>query len=64
MARHFHHARRRKDGTPIRCRRCSPQSHSTLVVDVDGAVRMTYCRVCKWAISPLALMRPRLTLVS
>ena len=62
--RNFRHARKRRDGTPIRCNpRCYPQSHSTLVIDGTGAQRMTYCRVCKWAMSALELMRPRLEVV-
>ena len=58
-------ARRRKDGTPIRCkRRCYPNGNPpTRVVTGDGTFYMTYCRVCRWAIPPLELMRPRLEIV-
>lgn len=61
--RNFRHARKRKDGTPIRCKaRCFPQDGATTVVDAHGSQSITYCRVCKWAMSPLELMRPRLSL--
>lgn len=56
-------ARRRRDGTPIRCvDRCWPQPRSTTVYTHEGVFIQTYCRICRWAIPAVELMRPKLQL--
>lgn len=47
-----------------KCRRCVPKDGpGTRIITEHGSWWVRYCRICRRALSPLDLMRPRLELV-